>query len=247
MDCHGLPVTTGFNIPGVRHASFDPPLAAPSCAQMGITNAELRAADVVSVFGRLHAVLPGHTYSTEFPRAELPLTEGGAWSHLAGAWLRVQATGGRAQGEGVNLGYNDAYALLSGFPADQRVHAVIHKQATAPGCQPEVELLLRVTDTATTVRGYEVNLNHGGLVQIVRWDGCMGCFQEVGGGSKTFVDGAEFEAEVIGTQIRAYVDGTLVAQATADISSGQPGLGFFHRECATSADLTFESFTAEGL
>jgi hypothetical protein len=197
------------------------------------------------------ATTPGssRSYSTNFDGTENPISEGGAWSHAGLDWTTVQTSGGIAYGTQTGSdGYDDSYAKLSGFPPDQTASGVIHLVNPIDGsCSHEVELLMRWTDSAHSAQGYEVNLSFdGGSAQIVRWNGAMGDFTVLGGGSfRGLKDGDVFKASMIGNVITAYVNDIQVAQVTdAAYSTGNPGIGFFRRNCGTNADFGFTSFTA---
>src|SRR5262245_9498429 len=61
----------------------------------------------------------GKSYSTEFDGIENPLSEGGVWSHVGLDWRNVEKSGGIAYGTQTGTGgYDDSYAVLSGFPPD---------------------------------------------------------------------------------------------------------------------------------
>src|SRR5689334_4505870 len=84
-------------------------------------------------------------YETDFDGDEAPLSEGGAWSHAGQDWRTAVKTGGYAFGTQTGTGgYDDSYALLSGFSPDQTASGVIHLVPTIdPSCTHEVEILLR--------------------------------------------------------------------------------------------------------
>ncbi len=187
-------------------------------------------------------------YSTNFDLTENPISEGGAWSHVGLDWTTVQTSGGIAYGTQTGSGgYDDSYATLSGFPSDQSASAVIHLiNNIDTSCSHEVELHLRWNDTAHSAQGYEVNMSFDGGAQIVRWNGAIGSYTVLGGGSfRGLKDGDVFKASMIGNVITAYVNDIQVAQVTdAAYSTGNPGIGFFRRNCGTNADFGFTSFTA---
>ncbi len=95
------------------------------------------------------------TYSTTFDTAESPLSEGGVWHHDGLDWTMVETANGIAYGtQLLDVGrsgptaYNDSYAYLAGFPADQQASAVIALGTIDSGCTHEVEVLLRWADSA---------------------------------------------------------------------------------------------------
>jgi chitodextrinase len=209
------------------------------------------AGNVSAQTSPVQATTPGssRSYSTNFDGTENPISEGGAWSHAGLDWTTVQTSGGIAYGTQTGTdGYDDSYAKLSGFPPDQTASGVIHLVNPIDGsCSHEVELLMRWTDSAHSAQGYEVNLSFdGGYAQIVRWNGAIGNFAVLGGGSfPELKEGDVFKASMIGNVITAYVNDIQVAQVTdAAYSTGNPGIGFFRRNCGTNADFGFTSFTA---
>ncbi len=202
------------------------------------------------------------SYSTNFDGSEHPISEGGAWSHNGLDWAMIQTGGGIAYGTqtGSNgSGYDDSYATLSGFAPDQTASAVIQlANISGDKCSYEAELHLRWSDSAHIAKGYEVVTSYtGSYVQIVRWNGAYADFaylpttgiQQYPG----LKNGDVFSAKIVGNVITAYVNGSLVAQATdsSPITTGNPGIGFFRRtvpalDCQTVSNSAFgfTSFTA---
>jgi hypothetical protein len=175
-------------------------------------------------------------------------------------WTIVQATAGIAYGTqalGVPRsgpeGYNDSYAYLAGFPADQRASAVIGIGTIDTSCTHEVEILLRWADSAHVARGYECNLAFdGSYAQIVRWNGPVGDYTYLGEGSVPggVKAGDTISASVVGSHITLSVNGTV--RATADDSTfvdGNPGIGFWRGSsgCGAFADFGLTSFEASGV
>jgi hypothetical protein len=191
-------------------------------------------------------------YTTDFPSTEKPLSEGGLWSNRGRHWTPVQTANGMAYGtNGTANTYDDSYAYLSGFAADQECEAVIYRSPTLSGNPHESELLLRWTDTADIARGYECQFNHAGGVQVVRWNGPFGDFTPLpGSGSigRTLKTGDVVRARIVGSTITCYVNDVQVARvADSTWSAGQPGIGFFKRLEGANTDLAFSRFTATSL
>jgi len=199
----------------------------------------------------------GVAYSTSFATTETPVLGGGAWVRRATAWKAVAARGGNA-GPSDNVGahYDDCYSHVTGFPPDQQIEATIYKGAATGG---EVELLLRVTDTATTVSCYECLFNVGGGVTIVRWNGPLDSFTYIGNVIFTPPDpkdGDKIRAKIVGQSIEFYYipRGSSSAQlmATAEdtssskLTAGNPGIGFFQRSPG-SLDYGIKDFSAIAL
>jgi len=191
------------------------------------------------------------TYTTEFDGNENPLSEGGAWTHTGLDWTKVAKSNGIAYGTQTgNDGYNDSYAILSGYSPNQSGSAQVHLIGSIDAsCSHEVEILLRWSDAAHSAKGYEVNLSFdGGYAQIVRWNGAYGDFTALGAGSYPGLkNGDTFSASINGNVISAFVNGTKIAEVTdSSYSSGNPGIGFFRRDCGAGSDFAFENFTATG-
>jgi hypothetical protein len=193
---------------------------------------------------------PPRSYATNFDGAENPLSESGAWSHVGLDWALAVKAGGIAFGTQTGTGgYDDSYALLSGFGPDQGGSGVVQISPNLDGhCSHEVEILLRFSDSAHSARGYECNLAFdGSYAQIVRWNGALGNFTILGGGSVPggVASGATFSATISGSVITSYLNGVKVAQVTdASYPTGNPGVGFFRTNCGTGADFGFTSYSA---
>jgi chitodextrinase len=192
------------------------------------------------------------SYSTNFDLNENPISEGGRWRRASNAWTDVQTSGGLAFGtNGVTDTYDDSYALLSGFGADQTLEAVVF---TDPDLQPfstnEVELLLRATDTPTSVRSYECLFEISGRIQLARWNGEFGDFtwlevNDSGGIGRSLFTGDVIKCTIVGDTIGAYINGELMGWAVdSAIATGQPGIGFFIRPGDSERLLTLTSVTA---
>jgi hypothetical protein len=193
----------------------------------------------------------GPSYSTNFPLDELPISEGGAWSHVGTSWTFVQTENGYAHGTQTGQGgFDDSYARLSGFPPDQRACAVIHK--SSPSISGEVEILLRLSDTKTTAKGYECFLHTNGLyAMIVRWNGVYGDFTSIAHVDEVTApqDGDILKATAIGDVITLYLNDEILAQATdSTYPTGNPGIGFYKDEHGGApTEYGFKSYSATGL
>src|ERR1051325_4346552 len=65
-------------------------------------------------------------YATSFDGSEAPLSEGGAWSNTGLDWTPVIKSNGAAHGTQTgNGGYDDSYAVLSGFSPNQAASATV--------------------------------------------------------------------------------------------------------------------------
>jgi hypothetical protein len=190
-------------------------------------------------------------YATTFDRTESPISENGAWTHTGLDWALVATGSGNAFGTQTGTGgYDDSYAHLSGFPANQSASGVIHRDATIDAsCTHEVEILMRWSDSAHDAHGYECNLAFdGSYAQIVRWNGPFGSFTYIGSGSVPggVHDGDMLSATAIGDVITLYVNGVEIAHATdATFPTGNPGMAFWRGgACGTRGDYGFTSYMA---
>jgi hypothetical protein len=195
----------------------------------------------------------GAYYSTTFPLTENPISEGGAWHFNGLDWTHVATAQGCAFSTQTSSGYDDSYALLSGFPPDQAAEAVIH---LAPGYNPggashEVEIILRATDNAHDLHLYECNLAwNGGYAQIMLLNGTLGTFTEITQTANPIAphDGDVLRASAIGNVITVSLNGVQIARAVdSTLPTGQPGMAFFIRPGATASSYCFKSYTAWGL
>jgi hypothetical protein len=193
------------------------------------------------------------SYSSNFDREENPLSEGGVWRRAANNFTNVKSSGGVAYGtNGITNGYDDSYALLSGFGPDHTVEAVVQRSASLnTSVTHEVELLLRFTDSTSGARGYECLFAFYGAVQVVRWNGTQGDYTVLptlagtGGLGRQLLTGDVVKASISGNVINLYINGTLVMRTTdSAFTTGQPGIGFFTRPGGNSAHLALTRVTA---
>ena len=167
-------------------------------------------------------------------------------------WTLVDTANGNAFGSQTgNGGFDDSYAHLSGFPANQMASAVIHLVPAMidAACTHEVEIHMRWSDSAHSAQGYECNLAwDGAYSQIVRWNGALGDFTYLDAGTVPAVhDGDTISASAIGDVITLYVNGTQIAQANdATFPTGNPGMGFWvgGPGCGPHDAYGFTSYTA---
>jgi hypothetical protein len=191
------------------------------------------------------------TYATEFTGTENPLSEGGVWSHSGLDWTAVRTSDGFAYGtQSGRGGYDDSYARLSGFPANQVGEATVQlKPFIDASCSHEIEILLRWSDSAHSATGYEANISFGGgYAQIVRWNGGLGAFTVLAGGRyRALRSGDTFKAEINGNAIAIYANDTKLAEVTDNTyATGNPGIGFFRGNCGAGADFGMSSFKVTG-
>ncbi len=195
-------------------------------------------------------ITTGRTYSTSFNLVENPISEGGAWSHAATAWKTIRTTGGRAHAVAYTDSFDDAYAILSGFPPNVQAEATIYKNG--PGY--ETELLLRMAHTANSVRGYECLFNVNGQgVAIVRWNGPRGNFTFVPGNlynSPVAVTGDKIRARIVGSTIQLWhipvstgVPALIADAVDSTFTDGQPGIAFYAHAPVVLTDFGFSDYS----
>jgi hypothetical protein len=186
--------------------------------------------------------LPRKRFATDFPLAEQPVSERGAWHHLGRSWAMVRSLPQGAVGTQTGTGrYDDSYAYLDGFLPDQTAEATLWMAAGVSGDYREFELLLRWSDSPTSARGYECNLAWDGrYAQIVRWNGPYGDFTYIANQTR-FAPGLMpprtgdiFKATIRGSSIRIYLnkndgngDQLVVQGSDATFKDGNPGIGFY--------------------
>lgn len=191
----------------------------------------------------------GRTYSTVFPAAETPVSEGGAW--LNGAkdgldWGDISATQGKTHPHPGPARYADATALLAGsWGPDQSAEAKIW--TGDPHNYPEVELRLRSTLSAHVCNGYEItfSLPPNAYLIIVRWNGPLADYTylaNLSGAQYQAKAGDVVEATMVGHVITAYKNGVKMGQAVDSVyATGRPGMGFNEQE---NGDYGYTEFTA---
>lgn len=213
---------------------------------------------LILVTGHLWAM----SYRTTFPAAENPISEGGRWSNGADDgtdWCNVQTGAGSAWGVGpCSTAYADPTAILKGaWAPDQTVEATARIIRTDPSYYQEIELRLRTTVGAHSIRGYEVNfgVSHPYL-QIVRWNGRLADFTYLGSSCDypsvcgqvngfTIQNGDVAKAVISGHTIRVYVNGRLRAMAEdSSYASGNPGIGYNYGCDGTYANFAWTKFSA---
>lgn len=185
------------------------------------------------------------SYDTQFPADENPISEGSRWrvGGATGFYKSPRSLGGKCFGANTASGFDDCLGQLE-MPTignDHRVEATVHKTGgyTPPGSH-EVGLYLRIGIGAEFVTGYEClfPFNGGGEFQIVGWLGLnhedLDNFDlsidvsSMNGGLGTIAHGDVLAAQIVGSTIKCYRNGTQFAQATdTRYASGKPGLGFF--------------------
>lgn len=209
--------------------------------------------------GTRSAPAGGHaSYATNFPLAELPVSERGRWDggRAVGLdWADIETIPGFAFGlESGTSGYDDSTALLTGaWAPNQEAQATVHSVNPNGKISEEVELRLRSSLSAHSATGYEINFRclktKDAYTEIVRWNGPLGSFSYL-----SHKDGAQFgvaegdvvRATIIGNVITAYINGVQVAQAAdSTFATGRPGMGFYIQGAqGGNRDYGFTAFKA---
>jgi hypothetical protein len=196
-----------------------------------------RSASEKPVFAQASpAVAPVHTYTTNFPLTENPMSEGGRWidgKTVGLDWGDISTTPGLAIGHAGPKTFADATALLTGaWGPTQTAEAVVYSKA--PYRYPEVSLRLRSSLSPHKCTGYEISnsLKSGksAYLIIVRWNGPLADFTylvQLHGKKYSVTTGDVMKATIVGDVITAYKNGVQVAQVKDDTySTGRPGMGF---------------------
>lgn len=191
--------------------------------------------------------LPNGVFSTTFGTTENPISDGSLWVNggtLGLDWNNMRVSGGVAFGtqSGTSGLYDDSVSVLPGaWTNDQYVEAVVHNGNANSTAFEEVELWVRTSITAHSIRGVETNFrctsDGSQYIGVVRWNGPLGSFDQYGVNDTGpgIVENDLIAVSVIGNTHRVYVNGVLIT--THDLSSlggyvptsGFPGMGHWYR------------------
>jgi hypothetical protein len=200
------------------------------------------------------------TYSTNFALNEDPILEGGNWVNgksVGVDWANIATQSGLAYGRQSGLiQYDDSTALLTGsWGPNQTVQATVHSVNQNGAIYEEVELRLRSSLSAHSLKGYEVNFRclktSNAYAQIVRWNGPLGGFTVLGSSSGAqygVANGDVVKATIVGNVITAYINNVQVLQVTDNTyATGNPGMGFYLEGTtvtSTQLDYGFTNYVA---
>jgi hypothetical protein len=190
------------------------------------------------------------TYSTTFPAAENPISEGGVWTNAYSSWTNVATSIGFAHGTmpGGAGYYADSYAFLSGFGNDHQVDVVLQKNVN----EGEVEILLRASRTESNTYAYECLLPADGTMALVSWDGAYGSYTSLASATGyTSTTGDTFRAKIVGNVITVSTihSGVETVRITFTDTgnrhpTGQPGMGFFVSTGVSNTSFGISQFSA---
>jgi hypothetical protein len=187
------------------------------------------------------------TYTTNFPLAENPISEGGKWinGQKDGLdWTNVRTTPKFAFGTEIGgtrpelQKYDDSTALLTGtWGPNQTAQATVRRTNadTSGNVYREVELRLRSAISPHNATGYEImfscSKSEKAYCNIARWDGILGAWMFLlkNEGSRFGVaNGDVVKASMVGKLITVYINGVEIGQTTDYLfPSGNPGIGFY--------------------
>jgi len=210
-------------------------------------------------FPAMHAF--AHTYTTNFPLTENPISENGNWINGGKTgldWQNIETTPGLAFGDWVSGSYNDPVATLTGtWGTNQTATGKVVCISSCPsaGHIQEVEVHLRTSISAHKITGYEFDFwaspGSNQQMAIVRWNGPINDFTYIArctSGCAVVHNGDALTATAIGSTLTAYINGVQVMQATdSTFSGGSPGIGTDNAIAANNSSFGFSSFTATDL
>ena len=204
---------------------------------------------------------------------ENPISDGGKWKNqgaATGGWTVVQSNAGTLFGTNTVGGTADSYAYLDpsvGMGNDYLITGVCHRDASVVdgGTDFEIELHIRMTDDATHVFTYELDLSNtigGAGYQFVRWTGTNGSFTDLssqvtdsGLAHGTPQDLDSYTIQVKGSAVITKVNGSTMftytlgsgTGDTSPLTTGNPGVGFDLSAGATNGLLAWKSWSVSPL
>jgi hypothetical protein len=194
------------------------------------------------------------SYSTKFPKAEDPISEGGRWigGKTAGLdWGNVSTKPGYATGLAGPKRFADSVAVLTGdWPANQSVELVVDKRKAK--LYPEVSMRLRSSLGKHNCDGYEISYSlrddDTAYLIIVRWNGALADFTylvNTQGKQYAVKTGDVVKTTMVGNEIKTYKNGVLMGSAKDNTYiHGNPGFGFNE---GNNGDYGISSFSATAI
>jgi hypothetical protein len=200
---------------------------------------------------------------------ENPISDGGKWKNqgaATGGWTLCQSSSGRIFGTNTVGGTADSYAYLDpsvGLGNDYTITGVVHRDATVLDgiTDYEIELHIRMSDDASDVFTYELDLSNtigGSGYQFVRWTGTNGSFTDLssqvtdsGLAHGTPQDGDTYTISVTGLAVVVKVNGSTMftytlgsgTGDTSPLTTGNPGVGFDLSAGAVNGLLAWNSWS----
>jgi len=249
----------GLDIEGAVDASYTtPPTSLTDSGAIFDVVVSNSAGTVTSNSVRLTVSLGSQkAYTTTFPIAEKPISEGGSWTNggtVGLDWRDVQTSSGVAIGtDSESTALGDSVAVLAGkWKPDQMAQATVSAGNQNCSTYEGVELFLRTTVTEHAIAGYKFGFrctsDGSQYIQILRWNGPIGSWTELGGNTVPALhNGDVLKAMAVGTTLTAYINGTpLLSVKDTTYSDGSPGLGFHNESggAVRNSRFGFSSFYA---
>jgi hypothetical protein len=201
-------------------------------------------------------------YTTQFANSQNPLNEGGAWQCAQSPWFPVASTPGFAYGtQNGASNYTDSTCVLTGsWNSNQSASITVKVNGANTAQFEEVETHVNMTIGNGSITGYEGNCSVAkgqNYMQIVRWNGPSGKFQELDGRTTSCITGdvltlSRSGATLTLTQTRASKAIASFSVTDSTYLNGSPGIGFYIQtvQSGTAAQANAEfgasSFTATG-
>lgn len=208
----------------------------------------------------------GHagSYDTSWPDDENPISQGGRWTVAGGGFYNdIRSSGGLCFAAADSPGYDDCLAMLDSptIGNNHRVEITAHRVGGYdPADSHENGIYLRRGRAGASnefVTGYEClfPITGGSNFQIIGWLGThhdsldnfdLGIeVTSMNGGLGTIAHGDVLAAQIVGSTIKCYRNGTQFAQATdTRWATGKPGLGFFVRPGGTASSFCISRYRA---
>jgi hypothetical protein len=185
------------------------------------------------------------------------------WAHNpSNIWQKIRTQNGNANAAGYTENVDDAYAYLQNWSGnDYDITATVHWSGIQAG---EVEILLRVSDSATQIHAYEFLYNVGGSWQLVRWNGDHSDYVVIhpgGGVPGNATDGNQIRARIVGNSISLYWRQTSADSWTtllsnfsdpgggggSPIATGKPGMAFYVHAPVPLNTIGFKDYSVTAL
>lgn len=191
-----------------------------------------------------------HGYSTTFPNAETPISEGGNWTNgLATGldWNNINTSNHTAFGSQplVDSSDDDSTAILKGpWGSNQTAVATVFTTLNnfgVPGnfTNCEVAERLRSGLAAHAATGYEclfsITSNH--YIEPVQWNGPFNSFAVMSNNTSfgVVLNGSQVKSTIKNTTIDMFVNNQHVSRVTTNTyAGGSPGIGIFHDHTVSS-------------